>query len=333
MTHRLCPERSFLCATSLITPDRTYLLQQRQQNVTEVSANLRTQNEGRAELGLPPVEGGDRFLYQLSPVGVASAANVLGPKLATVATAATKSGTKAYQSTFPDPRPLADKLGEILNRIAADSVSKLKAVGVGSVTTKAFIPLSGWTEQMARELTPVLRSYYDEGAGGVFAEIGGSPDLRRLAVPKLDDAVNDAALQLARSTLETTELAVDEAVNRLRQQIGEGLGLGEANAALTERVQAIFTSLTTERAYMIAETESSRAKHGGELIAIDEAGVTTKKIWLADNMACDFCKQLDGKAVDLNDVFTVVGTGPYSRIEHPPGHPRCRCTLQYDFED
>src|SRR4051812_22088934 len=131
--------------------------------------------------------------------------------------------------------------------------------------------------------------------------------LRRLPVQVLDRAVNRASLLLADSTLATTDLQVAEAVQQLREAMRKGLYEGEANAQLSERVSAIFTDLEQRRAYLIAETESARAKHTGELMAIEDAGVEAKKVWLADNMACPKCSPLNGMAKDLSEPFAVVG--------------------------
>lgn len=238
---------------------------------------------------------------------------------------------KAYRSTMPDPKPLAEVLSKFFGKLGADVSARVKSVPVVDLVTKSFFPVPEWTAQMKKDVSPVLRTYYDQGADAILSQIGGDPATRLHAVQELDKAVDKASFHLADSTLATTTQTIEAAVQQLREAVRGGLAQGEANAQLAGRVKDIFHDLTDRHAFLIAETESSRAKHGGELVAMDAAGVEARKVWLADNMACDICRQFNGKAVDMDKPFGVNGTGPYATIEHPPGHPGCRCTLQYEF--
>ena len=198
---------------------------------------------------------------------------------------------------------------------------------------KAFFPVDDWSSELAKELTPVIRAALTEGGTGILSQIGGI-DVPTLPVLQLEAAAKLAAKKLAESTLETTNLALEAAHQAVRDAVAAGLAAGEANAQLTDRIQAVFTSLTEEHCVLIAETESAAAKHQGELIAIRESGVECRKKWLADALCCDKCAALNGKEVELDEPFHDDGKGgPYSVTDHPPKHPRCRCTLLYLFPD
>ena len=79
MTHNLCPSpRLFFCAEDIVTPDRQLELQERAQVLNEVQANLAQINEGRARLGYKPIEGMDKFLYELLQGGTMGTLPTIG---------------------------------------------------------------------------------------------------------------------------------------------------------------------------------------------------------------------------------------------------------------
>lgn len=327
LSHHLLPPRMWLVA-DVVSPDKVFELQK---TTALVAGDVMTINEGRVREGLPPMAGYDKLHCEIAPTGTPSAQTFA--LSAPVGRTKRKKRTKTvrYRSAVPDPGPLEGALKRCLGKLSASLVGKLDKAA--EPRTKAFFPLEDWTDEMKKVLTPVLRAYFDEGLNSLVAAIGGAPDLPRLAVLELDEAVNQAVLALARSTLDTTEKSVDEAIRQTREAIRDGLNHGEAHNQLAERIQDVFEDLSTRRAVLIAETESSRAKHGGELIAIQKAGIEAKKIWLPDSMACPECKAIARKgAVPIDEPFHVDSTkGAYSVTNTPPLHPQCRCSLQYDL--
>ena len=199
---------------------------------------------------------------------------------------------------------------------------------------KTFFNLDDWTEDLAKELEPVLRIYYTQGTDDVIAALGGD-DAFNLSVNELDKAIKNAAWVLAESTLDTTKLAFDTAIEQTRNAVTEGLDAHESSAILTDRIQEIFTDLSENRAYMIANTESTRCKANGELIAIQDSGVDCKKKWLPDGNACLRCLAMAARgAIPLDEPFGVFpDEGAYSEKQHPPRHTNCRCALVYEFDE
>jgi hypothetical protein len=133
------------------------------------------------------------------------------------------------------------------------------------------------------------------------------------------------SLDLARSTLDTITGDVGQALDRVRRELAQGLSRGEVMLQLNRRLAQIFDDPL--RAARIAQTEASRAQHAG-LVASAKAEGARAKRWLSSSDACDVCRRLDGRERPLDGIFTVVGTGPYSQIFHPPAHPHCGCTLE-----
>lgn len=77
------------------------------------------------------------------------------------------------------------------------------------------------------------------------------------------------------------------------------------------------------RAEMIAQTESVNAWSVGQTNYARETGAK-KKIWEALAGACNQCAPLDGVKVDLDDEFP-------GGVLMPARHPRCRCSVYFEY--
>ena len=306
-------DRLYLATDEIVRPDQTVLLQETQ---ALVGGNVITINEGRVRHGYDPLPGYDRL-----------AAQVVGGGLGTPAAL---TGGKSVKSIDPGAGQMGGVLRQLFIQLGRETLARVR----DDIGQKAFVPVEEWTAEIARQCSPFLRLAYQTGADSMIAQLGGDPSMRLLAVPKLADAVGQAALAFAESTLATTSQEVDAAVADVRRQLQAGLSRGEANRVIADRVEGIFTDLSENRSYLIAETESARARHAGEQIVARESGLQVSKKWLADGLACPVCSKLNGRSVGLNEPFTDDGRGgPYSRVDHPPAHPGCRCSQGYEVAD
>ncbi len=204
----------------------------------------------------------------------------------------------------------------------------------------AAVSLASWTWPMTQALAPLLLP---------VAVKSGRTTLRRLTTHKrgrkdfgdpprvgMGFAVfNNRVVEFIRtwtyafcdSTNETSQHSVSEAVVLLRQELAEGLSRGETAQNLTRRVAKIFHD--PARAHAIAQTEVSRAQHGGQFLAAKESGVVRGKRWEASADACKLCQQMaDRGEVPLDEPFAVLpGRGVYSVVMHPPIHPGDMCSM------
>lgn len=144
-------------------------------------------------------------------------------------------------------------------------------------------------------------------------------------LPQVQSSILDMVLHLAQSTLDTAIGDARLAVERVQEELEEGVLGGETNERISERIGQIFSD--PDRARRIAVTETARVMHAGQLSAAIESGVVTGMRWLASSDACPRCEKLDGVVVPLGKPFDITGTGPYSRTFHPPLHPHCMCTI------
>lgn len=188
-----------------------------------------------------------------------------------------------------------------------------------------FLPL--WREGASRALHNILRltgrrirtrhaCFRTKNVGIAFDVLS----------PYVLEAVDHAVFQFCHETNQTSHTALETAIAELRSGLREGLSTGETSRQLSFRVGQIF--LDPFRAFRISQTESSRSVHQAQLMVDIESNVCRSKIWLESSDACSFCKQLGARGeVPLDEPFAIKGTGPYSVIQHPPGHPACLCAM------
>ena len=102
----------------------------------------------------------------------------------------------------------------------------------------------------------------------------------------------------------------------------EGVGLDVPG---TGQALLVAAALGSDRADTIATTEVTRAITAGEMgfaqSARIMAGLHLDPIWRCDMVPCEeFCAPLEGKGVDVWSLTFPKG---------PPGHPNCRCWLEW----
>lgn len=142
--------------------------------------------------------------------------------------------------------------------------------------------------------------------------------------PRVLRAVDALTMAFCQDTFQTAQVAVRDAQESTRQLLRDGLPRGTAVELLARQVRTIFAD--PKRAFTIAATEGSRAIHGGQMAAAQEAGVE-RHSWLASADACEHCLKLDGKTVKIGEPFWVNPKGgPYAVVLYPPLHPHCFCT-------
>lgn len=147
-----------------------------------------------------------------------------------------------------------------------------------------------------------------------------------LKSPYLAEAVQQAALLFAQSTLDTIAGQLADIQNETRRSLRESTDRGEAIKTLSGRLVTLFGD--PHKALQVASTEASRAVHAGELMAARESQVVGGKKWLASSDCCDRCRALmDLGAIPLDQPFIILPKGgPYAVVMTAPLHPSCQCT-------
>lgn len=164
------------------------------------------------------------------------------------------------------------------------------------------------------------------------------------------------ALKLAHDT--DTEFVVNERIMKyIHNRIGElstntndltltlignavkdGVINGESVTQIRNRIKEVFAGATTSRAEMIARTETLASSNQGALEAYKQSPYVTKLEWSVSPDACEFCTEMDGTIVGVQESFLedgsslTLGDGSsmdinYGNVDHPPLHPNCKCSI------
>ncbi|WP_018130705.1 phage portal protein [Effusibacillus pohliae] len=322
-------------------------------------------NEGRTEIGFDPVEGGDRFVFEMqrSASPAPDPADDSGDNAAETDNAVNgypdDQGDNGQKDLFlktlaADKEQFADRILRLQDQVIPKFTRDLQAYfkrqkqNVLSILdgSKTIDPAE--YQRINREILGLANDWYDDLAaltleqimkilvagGSIAAELvgrefdGTSPEVVAFLesyVPKFTQNVNAITQEDLQAVMIKAQLA--------------GWGI----ARLKDEIRTLFNSYTDYRAEMIARSESVRSSNAGAHAAFKAADVTRVE-WLAteDDRTCPFCMEMDGKVVGIDQVFFKVGDKltvkdengqqqslkiTYEDVKYPPLHPNCRCTI------
>jgi hypothetical protein len=184
---------------------------------------------------------------------------------------------------------------------------------------------------ISERMTPYLAATWEASAAKFAPRVGLDPDEWQVINPQTERAIDEAALAFCDSMNQTTSDSLDNALERTREELHEGIiEQGAALPELTKRINAIFDGAEKFRARRIAWTETSRAVHQAQEHAAFASEVVTGWKWLLSADACPKCVAIAARAptVKLGHAFAVIGDNPhYAQVKFPPAHPHCNCSL------
>lgn len=161
----------------------------------------------------------------------------------------------------------------------------------------------------------------------IYKERGEAQDQRLHKDFHIDQKVIDAILAKA---FNFANLVNDTTKELIREQLLEGIGLGEGVAEIGRRINDIFDKrLSRFEVERIARTEVLSASNQAALLSMEQSGIINKKEWLTtlDGRERDSHAQVNGEEVKLD--------GKFSNGLRYPGDPNgsasdiinCRCAL------
>jgi HK97 family phage portal protein len=184
----------------------------------------------------------------------------------------------------------------------------------------------------AKELSALVTKIIIDQAAEAFAFVGVDDSFNEKN-PALISYLDKRAFKFATPVTQLTN-------KLLGNQFKEGISAGESIPQLRKRVEDVFGKMEVYRSERIARSETLRATNYSTLEAYKQSGVVEGQEWLAteDERLCEYCGPMDGKVLPLDNSWfkrgeTLVGTQggslklDYEKIQHPPLHVNCRCTL------
>lgn len=321
-------------------------------------------NEVRDELGLAPVEGGDSVMapFNLTPVGSpkpapptkgtaprfmypalkaakvkASLGSAVDKAVETVISKASQKLSAAQQASrwrdfvsrvTPYELLLKKKMSAYAEGMAERAISNLEEQAKAFDLTALLDP-----RQEVRVIVSVVRPVLDElfkHEGHATADlIGGAFDD---AQARVGQAVDDATNLMAGKYQEET-------VRLLNDALKEGLAAGEGIDKLSNRISDIGEFSSDVRADRVATTEAFRVANMAGREAYRQSGVENLVWYTADDGdVCEFCAELHGTVVGINDNFYDLGDTAdgadggtmlvdYADVVGGALHPNCRCQV------
>ena len=226
-------------------------------------------------------------------------------------------------------------LKEYFQKQREEVISTLKNKAKSDLPSK-FVPMKKWNRELYEQSQPLIelsaKDAYQKQAKQIQSRAGISPDVFSVKNPNLEKKVQELALEFCKETNDSTSEELNKALQDLRESMEEGLSEGERFSQLVDRVGAVFDRAETERAELIASTESSRAYLAGNVQSAKDSGVVSGAKVLLSSDPCPLCEEIAGQGeMDLDSTWYTDPSAPeaYQDKPHPPFHPGCFCDLEF----
>ena len=218
-----------------------------------------------------------------------------------------------------------------------ENADKIKGFKLTKGWADEIIDWKGYEKQFAKDVRAILAYIIEEIGEQEFARIVGDGE-------KFDPKTAEINIFLETTANENSIAVNRETEKQIKATLKEGIAGGESTNELKARVESVFGTASTQRAYKIALTESAIAQNYADVQAWKQSGVVVAKEWFTaeDATVCGWCAEMDGKQIPLDDDFFEKGDWfsytdhngkehschlNYRDIGEPPLHPECRCVL------
>ena len=295
---------------------------------------LITQDEARAQLGMPPLTPEQK--EELAPPeptdpfsgggGKDSQSKALwhGDGHAHVWDIETKDDK--VPSITRSMRVMAEALTRIFRSFASTYANAPIGPGLAmdiAITRRLTL---GVFDAIEEPLNAILLGGYNRGVDDVNSKADLDMARREAFAANAVEAIDDYRLVLSNAVTQTYE-------GRVRSVIQAGLKQG---ANPNEIAQAVRTTIPNEApasADRIARTETSRALNKGKDMAYADSGIVTIREWLLSGDPCKVCREVHAKYrfAKVGEPFVKKGTVvagkvmDYADIMGGDAHPQCSC--------
>lgn len=233
-------------------------------------------------------------------------------------------------------RKLADQIAEFFKSQAGKAAAAISKADDDVDTNaeakkkalKAVISVD-WDE-LVDTVTPTLEEIARDGAAAALGEIGMEDDVEIYGAQVTQWAQDRAAEMVGKKWVDdelvdnpNAEWVISDSTRDMIQGMVAGsIDEGATTAELAAALEDSF-AFSSERAEMIARTETRMADMGGQMEAYQASGVVQGTEWVTsnDDLVSDECQgNADAGVVALGDLYP-------SGDSAPPAHPNCRCSV------
>lgn len=305
----------FVCFENPVGENQTEL----EDSVVKLTGNksIITVNEGRARLGMPPIEGGDDLVPESPDVNGPSEDATANDKPERVSKSLSEShwdSEIASKALTGLPKRIADAIKRIFDSMVPVYARAYNGMtlGVSDDERDAFV----------EEMRAALRPNLEETIANGYREESTTAFVPQDAVTFLDDY-----------TLRTSNRAVQSFEGRVNAIVQSGLRDGKSVQETAAAIRTELPDVTATSATLIARTEYSRALNVGKDRAWQDLGVPMIKSWLLSSEPCAVCVEIHEKHgnADVGSPFVRRGTViagtvlDYSDVWGGDAHPNCSC--------
>ena len=319
-----------------------------------------TVNDARAEVDLPPVDGGDVFLRPLMVQAVDAAATVdelteedepvdviegEDPEEELSRKSFEELGKRFHKTFDLIARSWEARFLEASRDQFAKELVEMQAI-LGSKHRKDALTFINFEKAMAEYMDmhgieewellflPLFTGLLAEQSV-LWAETLGV-GVWDIANPEVQVFIKEYSFKFADGLGTTTKTG-------LRGLVSSGQAEGWSINKLRDELTGIYGGWDKTRAEMIARTETIRSSNAGAVMSYKQAGIEYKQWFTAqDGQVCGFCQEMHNKIVGVSENYWAMGdtmsvdvpdekpismTFSYEDVGEPPLHPNCRCTI------
>lgn len=306
-----------------------------------------TPNEIRQRRGLKPIKGGDDLTELGKKTSTAEPSAVPTKSLPTVkVTYKAISKTDSHDFTYEMKESFRQQMQDVQEKYevkylrAVQPVLKAqKKAVIAQLSPKKLAEAGFDKEEEAQKMVDNTINVFIALAkeqGEIAAKFVGNADSEFEFTKVMEKYIVDAIHKASLGFTDETEIALSKAIE-------EGLAEGDSLAKIAKRIDLIYDEVLgiKEPGYRIeriARTEVIRTSNAMTETAYKQSGIVSKKEWLAQPGACEFCRALNGTIVNLDASFVPDGssvtgkeggtyTNTYGDVRFPGLHPNDRCAL------
>jgi len=177
-------------------------------------------------------------------------------------------------------------------------------------------------DRIEQELRPVMQSIGSQVYASVQDELGSTTAMPRDVSGFIQQYIQQMAKRISGNSFSAL-------MKRLEQKPDD----------IVNAMEAEFDDWQENRADSIAQEEAIRSSGAITVTAYSVLGVAAMR-WVAESDACPYCREMDGKTVDVEQTFINAGESlevegeesftPNSSVKHPPVHGGCQCQVVAD---
>lgn len=321
-------------------------LKKAQENQIYVTSAVKTPNEVRLDLNLPPVEGGDDL--RLPGSGFGGVLSDVRPLVVKAVIPPTRVDQwKARDRDFLEgerkiERAMAQFFKDQGKRVVtaleaqgvlagvapsmpetADVVSSVREIDPGQLFM--IFDVDKENEEILAIMRPILEDIIEQAGNGALTAVGSGAQFK-IEDPRVQAFLAKKDLVLAG----INDVTAEKVRNILVETSAEGVSVAETG----RRIRDKFSDFSKVRAETIARTEVVGANNAAATEGYRQSGVVQKKEWLTarDGNVRDSHVAVDGEQVALDARFSNGLSSP--GVDGPPEEViNCRCTVLPVLED